>query len=143
MSYNKFDEFLIKMSNNLATKDIAFTENSIHIYYDNYLYANIKNIATFDKPVNIYKWSYSHEFIVSGVGIRGKYYFDLKHPGEILFDTVYDDYPFYNNQHLIIEKILRQDDGQRKKIEIVREIATAAHVLLMPYFVEISRLKFT
>jgi hypothetical protein len=141
MSYNKFEKFLIKLSNDLPTRT-TFTENTIHIYYEDYLYANIKNIATFDKPITIHKWSASHEFIVSGVGLREKCYFDLAYPGEILFDTIYEDYPHMGKQHSVIERILQQDNGQRKDIEIVREIATATHVLMMPYFVNISRFQF-
>ena len=143
MSYNKFDKFLIKMSNDLPRRTIPFPESTIHIYYDDYLYTDIKNIVTFDKPVCMNKWSYSHEFIISGMGLRGKFDFDLHRPGKVRFSSEYiEDYPYFGKQHLIIESILEQDDGHRKPIEIVREIASATHVLLMPYFVKMARFQF-
>ena len=142
MSYDNFDKFLAKTSNDLATRiNTPSLENVIHLYYNDYLYTNIKNIATFNKPVNFHKWANGHEFIVSAVGIRTQYYFELK-DGEILFDTVYEDYPFYNGQHRIIERMLRQDIGEYTKIEVVRMIAKTTHILITPYFVELLRLRF-
>ena len=116
MSYNKFDKFLEKMSNDLAAKTTTlFLENVIHVYYDDYLYTNIKNIATLDKPVDFHKWPNSYEFAVSGIGIRAKYFFRLKH-GKVMFDVIADeDYPFYNKQHRLIERMLCEDEGRHTK----------------------------
>jgi hypothetical protein len=40
----------------------------------------------------------------------------------VIFDVSEDDdwvfEPFYNNQHLVIEKILREDDGKLTSIEV-------------------------
>jgi hypothetical protein len=143
MSYNKLDKFLIKMSNDLPRRTLPFPESTVDIYCDDYLYANIKNIITFDTPVRLNKWSHTHEFILSGINIRRKFYFDLHYPGRICFDNEYvEDYPYFGKQHRIIENIIDQDDGQRKPIEIVREIAAATHVLVMPYFVKTTRFQF-
>ena len=143
MSYNKLDKFLIKMSNDLPRRTLPFPESAIDIYCNDYLYTNIKNIVTFDKPVCLNKWSRTHEFIISGINIRGKFYFDLHYPGKIRFDTEYiEDYPYFGKQHRIIENIINQDNGHRKPIEIVREIASATHVLVMPYFVKTTRFQF-
>jgi hypothetical protein len=143
MAYNKLDKFLIKMSNDLPRRTQPFTESSVNIYCDDYLYANIKNIVTFDRPVCLNKWSNAHEFIVSGINIRGKFYFDLYFPGKIRFDNEYvEDYPYFGKQHAIIENIIDQDIGQCNPIEIVRKIATATHVLVMPYFVKTTRFQF-
>jgi hypothetical protein len=142
MAYNKLDKFLIKMSNDLPRRTLPFTESTVHIYCDDYLYANIKNIVTFDNPVCVNKWSHTHEFIISGINIRGKFYFNLYYPGEIRFDNEYvEDYPYFGKQYRIIENIINQDD-ERKPIEIVREIASATHVLVMPYFVKTTRFQF-
>jgi hypothetical protein len=143
MAYNKLDKFLIKMSNDLPKRTLPFTESTVNIYCDDYLYANIKNIVTFDNPVHLNKWSHSHEFIISGINIRGKFYFDLYYPGKIRFDNEYvEDYPYFGKQYRIIESIIDQDNKQRKPIEIVREIASATHVLVMPYFVKTTRFQF-
>ena len=131
------------MSNDLPQRTLPFPESTIHIYYDDYLYANIKNIVTFDNPVCLNRWSYSHEFIISGINIRGKFYFDLHRPGKIRFDNEYiEDYPYFGKQYRIVESIIEQDNGHRKPIEIVREIASATHVLVMPYFVKTARFQF-
>ena len=143
MSYNKFDKFLIQMSNDLPRRTLPYTESIIHIYYDDYLYTDIKNLVTFDNPVCLNKWSHSHRFIVSGINIRGKFYFDLHRPGKIRFDTEYvEDYPYFGKQYRTVESIIEQDDGRRNPIEIVREIASATHVLVMPYFVKTARFQF-
>jgi hypothetical protein len=146
MYYNKFDKFLIKMSNDLPQRKIPFPESIIHIYYDDYLYTNIKNIITFDKPVCLNKWSNTHEFSLSGIGIRRKYYFDLYYPGILRFnddDEEYeDDYPYFGKKRHLIENIINQDNGQQAPIEIVRKIATATHVLVMPYFVQTTRFQY-
>jgi hypothetical protein len=143
MSYENFDKFLVKTSNDLATRiNTPFLENVIHLYYDDYLYMNIKNIATFNKPINFHKWTNGHVYcIVSAIGIREKYYFEFN-GGEILFDAGYEDYPFYNGQHRIIERMLHEDMGENATIEVVRMIAEATHILMTPYFVELSRLRF-
>jgi hypothetical protein len=62
----------------------------------------------------------------------------------VIFDVSEDDdwvfEPFYNNQHLVIEKILCEDDGKLTSIELVHKIATFTRVLITPYFVELSRM---
>ena len=143
MAYNKLDKFLIKMSNDLPRRTQSFTESTVNIYCDDYLYTNIKNIVTFDRPVCLNKWANSHEFIVSGINVRRKFYFDLYFPGKIRFDSEdIEDYPYFGQQHGIIENIIDQDIGQCKPIEIVRKIATATRVLVMPYFVKTTRFQF-
>ena len=144
MSYNKFDTFLIKMSNDLPRRKIPFPESIIHIYHDDYLYTNIKNLITFDKPVCLNQWSYSYEFTVSGISIRRKHSFDLHYPGSIRFhDDDYDeDYPYLGKKRHLIESIIAEDNGQCNAIEIVRKIALATHVLVMPYFVQTTRFQY-
>jgi hypothetical protein len=134
------------MSNDLPRRKIPFPESIIHIYYDDYLYTNIKNIVTFDNPVCLNKWSDTHEFILSGISIRRKYYFDLYYPGRLRFhddDEEYEeDYPYFGKKRHLIENIIDQDDGQQAPIEIVRKIAATTHVLVMPFFVQTTRFQF-
>jgi hypothetical protein len=144
MYYNKFDKFLIKMSNDLPKRRIPFPESIIHIYHDDYLYTNIKNLITFDKPVCLNKWSYSHEFIVSGINMRLKHSFDLLYPGSLRFDDddYNEDYPYLGKERRLIKDIIDEDDGRCNAIEIVRKIALATHILVMPYFVHTTRFRY-
>jgi hypothetical protein len=134
------------MSNDLPRRTLPFPESIIHIYYDDYLYTDIKNIITFDKPVCLNKWSYAHEYILSAINIRRKYYFDLHYPCRLRFhgdDEEYEeDYPYFGKKRHLIENIIDQDNGQCTPIEIVRKIAATTHVLVMPYFVKTTRFQF-
>jgi hypothetical protein len=144
--YNKFDKFLIEMSNDLPQRKVPFPESIVHIYYDDYLYTNIKNIITFDRPVCLNKWSNTHKFVLSGINIRRKYYFNLFYPGTLKFhdenEEYEDDYPYFGKKRHIIENIITQDDGDQEAIEIVRKIAADTHVLIMPYFVHTTRFQY-
>ena len=90
------------------------------------------------------KWSYSYEFTVSGISIRQKHSFDLHYPGSIRShaDDYNEDYPYLGKKRHLIENIIAEDDGRCNAIEIVRKIALATHVLVMPYFVHTTRFRY-
>ena len=79
MSYNKFDEFLEKIGHDLAARRSISLNNLlqdvVHVYYNDYLYSDIRCIATLEKSLEFRQWPDSYEFVVSSIGMRAKYFF--------------------------------------------------------------------
>ncbi|CAB4012769.1 Hypothetical predicted protein [Paramuricea clavata] len=57
----------------------------------------------------------------------------------VVFENELMNEPFENGKYLVIEEMLREDDGLCSLLEMVRKIAACTNVLLSPQFVVLSR----
>lgn len=74
------------------------------------------------------------------MGIQTRHFFKIRfwNGFYVVFDNE-ESYPFEDEQSLRIEEMLREDDGVRSTIGMVRAICGSAGVLLSPQFVSLSR----
>ena len=110
-------------------------------YYNDHLYTNVRFVAVIEGDIVSPKWQYPYAFWVLSTGpiLQARHFFRLRYWNGfyVVFDNM--SVPFESDFSFQIEEMLREDDGLRTPMKIVRDICEETGVLITPRFVTLSR----
>ena len=110
-------------------------------YYKDHLYTSVRFVAIVEGDIVSPKWQYPYAFWVLSTGpiLQARHFFRLRYLNGfyVVFDNM--SVPFEDDLSFQIEEMLRDDDGLRSPIKIVRDICKETGVLVTPRFVTLSR----
>jgi hypothetical protein len=140
---NDFDRALGLLSIDIIPVCYAERPVTFDWYYNDHLYTNIKFVALIDGNIAYPKWQYPYAFWSLSMGpiIQARHYFKLRYWNGfyVVFDDLTDTQPFEGDLSTQVEEMLRDDVGQQKSMELVRDICQQTGVLITPQFVTLSR----
>ena len=111
-------------------------------YYNDFLHTNVRFVGIINDKIECPKWLYPYEFWCMSMGpvIQTRHFFKIRFwNGFYVVFYNEESYLFEDEQSLRIEEMLREDDGVRSTIGMVRAICESTGVLLLPQFVSLSR----
>ena len=134
-----FDRALELLSNDMIR--LRERPKTFDWYYKDHLYTNVRFVAIVEGDIVSPKWQYPYAFWVLSTGpiLQARHFFRLRYLNGfyVVFDNM--SVPFEDDLSFQIEEMLRDDNGLRSPIKIVRDICKETGVLVTPRFVTLSR----